>query len=95
MERYRSIIDVSKLPDSMKETLKSRDPCTLDELDEAYAELIYLLRHEAYYDAIDRYEKGTALLEQEQRAAVQAKYRVRLAELANEIERLRPKGEAV
>lgn len=94
MERYKSIIDGSGLPDSMKETLKSRDPCTLYELDEAYAELIYLLQHEAYYDAIDRHEKGTALLEQEQRPSVQAKYRIRLAELANEIERLRPKGES-
>ena len=93
MERYKSIIDGSKLPDSMKETLKARDPCTLDELDEAFAELIYLLQHADYYDAIDRHEKGTALLEQEQNAGLQARYRKRLNELAGEIERLRPKGE--
>lgn len=93
MDHYRIQVSACKLPPSMKEMLLAREPQTMDELGEAFAELIYLLQHEAYYDAIDRYEKGAAMLEQEGRPAVQAKYRARLAQLAKEIERLKPKGE--
>ena len=58
LERYKSIIAGSDLPQSIKDMLNDRDPETLDELDEAYAELIDILQHKNFYITLARIEKG-------------------------------------
>lgn len=95
MQHYKSIVAGSNLPQSLKDTLSSRDPYTLDELDEAYAELIYMLQHEAFYITLDRIEKGEAWTAAQTEPALIAKGRARLNELAIELERHRPKEDAI
>lgn len=93
MQRYKSIIDGSDLPQGIKDMLSSREPYTLDELDESYNELIYFLQHKDYYDVLDRIEKGEAFKAQQMDPAMIAKCNVRLNELAIQLEALMPKEE--
>lgn len=92
---YQLIVSGSKLPESIKAMLSARDPCTIDELDEAFHELIYFLGHVDYYTTLDRIEKGEAFLAQQTEPAMIARCKARLNELAIELERYMPKEEAV
>lgn len=93
VQHYRNIIDESQLPQSIKDILASREPYTLDELDESYNELIHFLQHKDYYDVLDRIEKGEAFKAQQTDPAMIAKCNIRLNELAIQLEALMPKGE--
>lgn len=93
LEHYRIQVAGSKLPQSMKDMLLAREYTTMDELGEAFSELIYMLEHADYYDRLDRYDRGMEMLEKEESPTKQAKYRARLNELSVEIERLTPRGE--
>lgn len=95
MQRYKSIIDGSDLPQGIKDMLSILNPQTLDELDDAYHELIHFLQHKDYYDVLDRIEKGEAFKAQQTDPAMIAKCNVRLNELAIQLEALMPKGEAI
>jgi hypothetical protein len=95
VQHYKAIIDESTLPQGIKDMLASRDPYTLDELDESYNELIHFLQHKDYYDTLDRIEKGEAFKSQQTDPAMIAKCNARLNELAIQLEALMPKEEAV
>lgn len=95
MQRYKSIIDGSDLPQTIKVALSILNPQTLDELDDAYYELIHFLQHKDYYDVLDRIEKGEAFKAQQTDPAMIAKCNARLNELAIQLEALMPKGEAI
>lgn len=93
MDHYIVTVKSCSLPQSMKDMLLAREYTTMDELGEAFSELIYMLEHADYYDRLDRYDRGMEILEKEESPTKQAKYRARLNELTIEIERLTPKEE--
>lgn len=95
MQHYKSIIVGSDLPQSIKDMLTSREPQTMDELDEAYAELIDILQHKDFYITLARIEKGEQMLAAETDEGKKAKYRAGLNKLAIELERYRPKEDAM
>ena len=95
LERYKSIIAGSDLPQSIKDMLTDRDPETMDELDEAYAELIDILQQKNFYITLARIEKGERMLAEETDEGKKAKYRAGLNKLAIELESYRPKEDAM
>ncbi|WP_308636133.1 hypothetical protein [Paenibacillus silvisoli] len=93
MEHYQIIIAGSGLPEGIKAMLSSREPYTLDELDESYGDLIHFLKHKEYYILLDRVEKGEAYKAQQTDPAMIAAAQRKIDKLASELEQLQPKEE--
>jgi mevalonate kinase len=96
VQHFRNIIDESELPQSIKDMLNSREPYTLDELDESYNELIHFLQHKDYYTLLERIEKNEKWLAEQTDATTIARGRAQLNNvLAVQLNGLMPKGEAI
>lgn len=98
MERYNSILKGSKekgeLSQAAYDHLSAKPLNTLDELDEAYAELIHFLQNAAYYKLLERIEKGEKMRDEETDNSKRDYYTKILAGLYAELEKLIPKEEA-
>lgn len=96
MERYNSILSKNKseLSQSAYDLLLMKPLNTLEELDEAYAELIHILQNAAYYKLLERIEKGEQMREEEKDPAKRDYYTKILAGLYVELEKLISKEEA-
>jgi glycyl-tRNA synthetase beta subunit len=88
MQHFHSILAASDLPQSIKDALSSREPYTLDELDDSYSELLHFLQHKHYYAVLDRIEKGVQYMAQQTDPVIIAKCKKRINELAAELDRL-------
>jgi len=98
VERYNLILNGAKeqgeLSQAAYEHLSAKPLNTLDELDEAYAELIHFLLNAAYYKLIERIEKGEKMRDEERDKDKRDYYTKILAGLYAELEKLMPKESA-
>lgn len=98
VERYNAIMkganEKGELSQSAYEHLSAKPLNTLDELDEAYAELIHFLQNAAYYKLLERIEKGEKMRDEETDKSKREYYTKILASLYAELEKLIPKEDA-
>lgn len=98
VEHYGIILNGAKekgeLTQSAYDHLSAKPLNTLDELDEAYAEMIHFLQNAAYYSLIERIEKGEKMVAEENDPAKKQKYQALLQIRYAELEKLMPEESA-
>lgn len=97
IERFKSLIKSAKekeeLTASAFEHLAVKPLSTLDELGEAYAELIHLLTHKEYYNLLARIEKGESMRDAETDPKKREFYESLLKQRYAELEKLMPRSD--
>lgn len=98
IDRYRSLLNLSKeqgkLTSNVFVNLSLRQLADIDDIEQAYQELLHFLENHEYYDTIERIEKGEALYEAETDPNMRKRYKVRLDELKAKLDALEAKEDA-
>lgn len=97
-ERFIALVEQAKEKDQLSNmaymNLKEKMLLNLDDLDEAYQELIHFVQYHDYYKLLERIEKGEEMVSNETDPVKIRQYKALLAKLYIELEAKRPKGEA-
>lgn len=93
-ERFPILINLAyerkELTETMKNALLSLPFDTLDELDQCYKDLIDALENKEMYMTLDSIERGELLLEKTTDPTKREKFKQRLKDLTEQLERMNP-----
>lgn len=96
-ERFKSLItsanESKEVTDRIFVELSLLPLETLDDLEQAFVEFTHYLKHNAYYDTLERIEKGEGMLEAETDEDMRTRYKARLRSLYTKLESYQAKEE--